>query len=106
MSVEHSSRPSTVGTFASDYDGSRREGTNNGSDLGNDGGDIRQQQQSGQPLTPFTCENDFTYYCTQDEDHDSRRAGLGVEAIKKPYRGRQRRMIPYNKDSFRSVLSQ
>ena len=47
MSVEHSSRPSTVGTFASDYDGSRREGTNNGSDLGNDGGDIRQQQQSG-----------------------------------------------------------
>ena len=47
MSVEHSSRPSTVDTFASDYDGSRREGTNNGSDLGNDGGDIRQQQQSG-----------------------------------------------------------
>ncbi|KAL6321740.1 hypothetical protein AAG906_031255 [Vitis piasezkii] len=74
-SVEHSSRPSATGTSASAscYDGSRREGTNDGSDPGNDEGDVRQQQQSGQPLA-FTCEDDFTHY-TQDEDHGSRRAG-------------------------------
>ena len=29
-------------------------------------GDVRQQQQSGQPLA-FTCEDDFTH-CTQNED--------------------------------------
>ena len=39
-SVEHSSRPSTTGTFAFDYDGSRREETNDGSNLGNDGGNV------------------------------------------------------------------
>ena len=60
MSVEHSSRPSAIGTSAFGYDGSRGEGTNNGSDLGNDKGDVRQQQQSGQPLA-FTCEDDFTH---------------------------------------------
>ncbi|RVW22823.1 hypothetical protein CK203_103197 [Vitis vinifera] len=97
-SVEHSSRPSATGTSASGYDGSRREGTNDGSDPGNDEGDVRQQQQSGQPLA-FTCEDDFTH-CTQDEDHGSRRAGPGVGAIGKPYRGRQRRMMPYNEDSL------
>ncbi|RVW39857.1 hypothetical protein CK203_083158 [Vitis vinifera] len=64
-SVEHSSRPSATGTSASGYDGSRGEGTNDGSDPGNDEGDVRQQQQSGQPLA-FTCEDDFTH-CTQDE---------------------------------------
>ena len=37
-SVEHSSRPSFVGTFTTSYDGSRGEGTNDGSDTGNDGG--------------------------------------------------------------------
>ncbi|RVW98216.1 hypothetical protein CK203_031883 [Vitis vinifera] len=37
-SVEHSSRPSATGTSASDYDGSRGEGTNDGSDPGNDEG--------------------------------------------------------------------
>ena len=98
MSVEHSSRPNVVGIFAFGYDGSRWEGTNDGSDLGNDGGDVRQQQQSGQPLA-FTCEDDFTHY-TQDEDHNSRRVGPGVGAIGKPYRGRQRRMTPYNEDSL------
>ena len=98
MSVEHSSRPSVTGTFASGYDGSRGEGTNDGSDPGNDEEDVRQQQQSGQPLA-FTCEDDFTH-CTQDEDHGSRRAGPGVGAIGKPYRGRQRRMMPYNEDSL------
>ena len=60
MSVEHSSRPSVIGTFASGYDCSREEGTNDGSDPGNDEGDVRQQQQSGRPLT-FTCEDDFTH---------------------------------------------
>ncbi|RVW52185.1 hypothetical protein CK203_077864 [Vitis vinifera] len=102
-SVEHSSRPSATGTSASGYDGSRGEGTNDGSDPGNDEGDVRQQQQSGQPLA-FTCEDDFTH-CTQDEDHGSRRAGPGVGAIGKPYRGRQRRMMPYNEDHCRPVLS-
>ena len=98
MSVEHSSRPSAIGTSAFGYDGSRGEETNNGSDLGNDKGDVRQQQQSGQPLA-FTCEDDFTH-CTQDEDHDSKRAGLSVGAIGKPYKGRQQRMTPYNEDSL------
>ena len=102
-SVEHSSRPSATGTSASGYDGSRGEGTNDGSDPGNDEGDVRQQQQSGQPLA-FTCEDDFTH-CTQDEDHGSRRAGPGVGAIGKPYRGRQRRMMPYNEDSLSASLS-
>ena len=38
-SVEHSSRPSFVGTSTTSYDGSRGKGTNDGSDTGNDGGD-------------------------------------------------------------------
>ncbi|RVW59611.1 hypothetical protein CK203_100705 [Vitis vinifera] len=76
MSVEHSSRPSVTDTFASGYDCSRGEGTNDGSDPGNDERDVRQQQQSGQPLT-FTCEDDFTH-CIQDEDHNFRRTSLGV----------------------------
>ncbi|RVW12148.1 hypothetical protein CK203_098582 [Vitis vinifera] len=42
MSVEHSSKPSTTSTSASGYDGSRGEETNDGSDLGNDGKDVRQ----------------------------------------------------------------
>ena len=51
------------------------------------------------PLSPFTSEDDFTH-ATQDEDHGSRRVGPGIGAIGKPYRGRQRRMTPYNDDSF------
>ena len=98
MRIEHSSRTSVVGASASGYDGSRGEGTNNGSDPGNDGGDVRQQQQSRQPLA-FTCEDDFTH-CTQDEDHDSRRASPSVGAIGKPYRGRQWRMTPFSEDSL------
>ena len=64
----------------------------------NDGGDIVDPQQSQYLLTPFTGE-DFTH-ATQDEDHGSRRDGPGIEAIGNPYRGRQRRMTPYNEDSF------
>ncbi|RVW71424.1 hypothetical protein CK203_058107 [Vitis vinifera] len=86
-SVEHSSRPNATGTSASSYDGSRGKGTNDGNDPGNNGGDIRQQQQNGQPLTSLTCEDDFTH-CTQDEDHGSRRASPSVGAIGKPCRGR------------------
>ncbi|RVW67155.1 hypothetical protein CK203_065830 [Vitis vinifera] len=41
-SVEHSSKPSVASTSASGYDGSRGEETNDGSDPGNDGGDVRQ----------------------------------------------------------------
>ena len=82
-SMEQSSRPSGAGT-SSGYDGSRGDGTNDGDD---DGGDIGQQHGSQHPLSPFTCEDDFTH-CTQDEDHGSRRAGPGVGAIGKPYRGR------------------
>ena len=47
----------------------------------------------------FTCEDDFTH-CTQDEDHDSRRASPSVGAIGKPYRGRQWRMTPFSEDSL------
>ena len=98
-SVEHSSRPSFAGTSTTGYDGSRGEGTNDGSDTGNDGGDIADSQQSQYPLSPFTGEDDFTH-ATQDEGHGSRRAGPGVGAIGKPYRGRKRRMTPYNEDSL------
>ena len=38
-SVEHNSRPSFVGTSTTGYDGLRGEGTNDGSDTKNDGGD-------------------------------------------------------------------
>ena len=50
-------------------------------------------------MSPFTGEDDFTH-AIQDEDHGSRRASPGIEAIGKPYRGRERRMTPYNEDSF------
>ena len=99
LSVEHSSRPSFAGTSTTGYDGLRGKGTNDGSDTGNDGGDIADPQQSQYPLSPFIGEDDFTH-ATQDEDHGSRRAGPGIGAIRKPYRGRQRRMTPYNEDSF------
>ena len=99
LSVEHSSRPSFAGTSTTGYDGSRGEGTNDGSDNGNDGGDIADPQKSQYPLSPFTGEDDFTH-ATQDEDHGSRRAGSGIGAFGKPHRGRQRRMTPYNEDSF------
>ena len=90
-SAEHSSRPSFAGTSTTGYDGSRGEGINDGSDTRNDGRDIADRQISQYPLSPFTGEDDFTH-ATQDEDHRSRRVGLGIGAIGKPYRGQQRRM--------------
>ena len=84
-SVGHCSRPSTASTSASGYNGSRG-GTDYGGD--NAGGDIYERQHSQYPVNQFTCENDFTH-CTQDEDHGSRRAGPGIGAIGKPYRGRE-----------------
>ncbi|RVX01126.1 hypothetical protein CK203_022736 [Vitis vinifera] len=102
-SASHSSRPSATGTSTSGYDGSRGE-TDDGGDNG--GGDIDERRHSQYPISQFTCENDFTHY-TQDEDHDSRRAGLGIGAIGKPYRGRERMMEPYNEElllgSFESM---
>ena len=56
--VEHSSRPSFACTSTTGYDGSRGEGTNDGSDTGNDDGDITDPQQSQYPLSPFTGEDD------------------------------------------------
>ena len=50
-------------------------------------------------MSPFTGEDDLTH-ATQDEDHGSRKAGLGIGAIGKPYRGRLRRMTQHNEDSF------
>ena len=91
--------PSIAGTSTTGYDGSRGEGTNDGSDIGNDGGDITNPQQSQYPLSPFIGEDDFTH-ATQDEDHGSRKAEPGIGAIGKPYKGRQRRMTSYNEDSF------
>ena len=64
-SVEHSSRPSFAGTSTTGYDGSRGEGTNDGSDTGNDGGDNAYRLPSEYPLSPFTGEDDFTH-ATQD----------------------------------------
>ncbi|KAJ9686759.1 hypothetical protein PVL29_015555 [Vitis rotundifolia] len=93
-SAGHSSRPSAAGTSASGYDGSRG-GTDDGGD--NAGGDINEGQHSQYPVSQFTCENNFTH-CTHDEDHDSRRAGPGIGAIGKPYRGREQMMEPYNEE--------
>ena len=98
-SAEHSSKHSFVGTLTTGYDSSRREGTNDGSDTGNDGGDIADRQISQYSLSSFTGEDDFTH-ATQDEDHGSRRAGPGIGAIGNPYRGRQRRMAHHNEDSL------
>ena len=60
-SVDQSNRPSATGTSAStsSYDGSKGRTYNRGD---NAGGDIRQQQQSQYPMSPFTCEDDFTHY--------------------------------------------
>nr|CAN65060.1 hypothetical protein VITISV_008904 [Vitis vinifera] len=89
--------------FTSGYDGSRG-GTDDGGDNG--GGDIDERRHSQYPISQFTCENDFTH-CTHDEDHGSRRAGPGIGAIGKPYRGRKRMMEPYNEEllsgSFESM---
>ena len=90
-SVEHKSRPSFSCTSTTGYDGSRGEGTNDGSDTGNDGGDNADRQQSEYPLSPFIGEDDFTH-ATHDEDHGSRRVGPSIGAVGKPYRGRRRRM--------------
>ncbi|RVW21476.1 hypothetical protein CK203_112622 [Vitis vinifera] len=102
-SAGHSSRPSAASTSASGYDGSRG-GTDDGGD--NVGGDINERQHSQYPVSQFTCENTFTH-CTQDEDHGFRRAGPGIGAIGKPYRGRERMMEPYNEEllsgSFESM---
>ena len=74
-------------TYTTSYDGSRGEGTNDGSDTGNDGRDNADRQQSENPLSPFTGEDDFTH-ATQNED------------IGKSYRSRRRRMTQHNEDSF------
>ena len=79
-SVEHSSRQSIVGTSTTGYDESRGEGTNDGSDTGNDGGDIADPQQSQYPLSPFTGEDDFTH-ATQDEDHGLGEPGQVLEQL-------------------------
>ena len=50
-------------------------------------------------MSPFSGENDFTH-ATQDEDHGFRRAGPGIGAVGKPYRGRRRRMTQHNEDLF------
>ena len=79
--------PSFAGTSTTGYDGSRGEGTNDGSDTENDGGDIADRQISQYPLSPFNGEDYFTH-ATQDEDHRSRRASPSIGSIGKPYRGR------------------
>ena len=102
-SVGHSSRPNTACTSTSGYDGSKC-GTNDGGD--NAGEDIQERLQSQYPISQFTYENNFTHY-TQDENHGSRRVGPSIGAIGKPYRGRERRMEPYNEEllseSFESM---
>ena len=76
-SAEHSCRPDFVGTSTTGYDGLRREGTNDGSDTGNDSGDIADRQISQYPLSSFTGEDDFTH-ATQEEYHGARRACTGI----------------------------
>ncbi|KAL6332423.1 hypothetical protein AAG906_005001 [Vitis piasezkii] len=100
-SIGQSSRPSAAGTSAFGYDGSRG-GTDDGSD--HTGGDIGEHQQSQYPISQFTCENDFTH-CTQDEDLGSRRAGLGIEVIRNPYRGREQMRLHIMMSYFQGVLN-
>ena len=50
-------------------------------------------------MSLFTCENDCTHY-THNEDDEFRRVGLIIGAIGKSYKGRERRMTQFNKDSF------
>ncbi|RVW19847.1 hypothetical protein CK203_116344 [Vitis vinifera] len=50
-------------------------------------------------MSPFTYEDDFTHY-TQNEDHGSRRASLGIKAIGKSYRRREQMMTPFNEELF------
>ena len=50
-------------------------------------------------MSPFTGEDDFPH-ATQDEDHGSRRAGPGIGAVGKPYRGRRRKMTQHKENSF------
>ena len=57
-SVGQSSRPNAIGTSVFGYNGSK-VGTNDGGD--NARGDVKQQQQSQFPMSPFTCEDDFTH---------------------------------------------
>ena len=95
-SIGQSNRPGAIGISTSGYDSSRG-GTNDGSD--HTGGDIGERQQSQYPMSQFTYENDFTH-CRQDENHSSRKAGPGIRAIGKPYRGREWMMTPYNKELF------
>ena len=58
-SVGQSSRPGAVGTSTSGYDGSRDETDDEGDNARED---VGQQQQSQCPMSPFTCEDDFTHY--------------------------------------------
>ncbi|RVW49141.1 hypothetical protein CK203_084387 [Vitis vinifera] len=57
------SRPNAIGTSASGYNDSRGGTNDEGDNIGNDGGDVGQQQQSQYPMSSFTCEEDFMY-CT------------------------------------------
>ncbi|RVW98354.1 hypothetical protein CK203_034355 [Vitis vinifera] len=57
-SVGQSGRPNATSTSVFGYNGSKG-GTNNGGD--NARGDVKQQQQSQFPMSPFTCEDDFTH---------------------------------------------
>ena len=50
-------------------------------------------------MSLFIGKDDFTH-ATQDEDHGSMIAGIGIGAIEKSYRGRQRRIKQHNEDLF------
>ena len=54
LSVEHGSRPNFAGASTTGYNGLRGEGTNDGSDTRNNGGEIADPQQNQYPLSPFT----------------------------------------------------
>ena len=60
-SADQSNRPSatSTSTCTSSYNGSKSRTYNRGD---NARGDIGQQQQSQYPMSPFTCEDDFTHY--------------------------------------------
>ena len=55
-------------------------------------------------MSPFTCEDDFTH-CIQNENHNSRKASLGIGAIRKSYKWKNGQWHHLTRSYFHLVLS-
>ena len=75
----------TTATNSSSVDRSSNDGSDGG---GKNVGEYEYNSPSPLPLSPFTGEKQFTH-ATQDEDHGSRAAGVGIGVIRKTFEGGQ-----------------